>query len=58
MEVKFRPAFDEERLSEFTPTRDLFSLNEVILEDYIDSANTDLPKEKIMEGFKLIKDGN
>jgi len=58
LEVKFRPAFDEERLSEFTPTRDLFSLNEVILEDYIDSANTDLPKEKIMEGFKLIKDGN
>ena len=56
MEVKFRPAFDEERLSEFTPSRDLFSLNEVILEDYIDSANTDLPKEKIMEGFRLIKD--
>mgnify|MGYP003651181344 CR=1 FL=1 len=56
MEVKFRPAFDEERLSEFTPSRDLFSLNEVILEDYIDSANTELPKEKIMEGFRLIKD--
>ena len=58
MEVKFRPAFDEERLSEFTPSRDLFSLNEVILEDYIDSANTDLPKEKLMEGFRLIKDEN
>jgi len=55
VEVKFKPAFDEEHLSNFTPRRDLFSLNEVILEDYIDSANTALPKDKIMEGFRLIK---
>ena len=56
LDVKFKPAFDEESLSEYRPQRDLFTLNEVILEDYIDGANTDLPKDQIMRGLRLLRD--
>ncbi len=56
VEFKFKPAFDEEMLSDYKPKRDLFTLNEVILEDYIDAAHTDLPKEDILEGLRLIRD--
>ena len=56
LDIKFKPAFDEEVLSDYKPRRDLFTLNEVILEDYIDAANTDLPKENILEGLRLLRD--
>ena len=56
LDIKFKPAFDEEVLSDYKPKRDLFTLNEVILEDYIDAAHTDLPKDDILEGLSLIRD--
>jgi len=39
----------------YNPGTELFSINEVILEDYIKSVETDLTNDQIMEGYNLIK---
>ena len=55
LDIKWKPSFDEDELSTYTPDRRLFTLNEIIIEDYVDSSNTSLSKEDIMGGYKLIK---
>ena len=55
IDVKYAPAFDEEELSTYRPPRHLFRLNDVIVEDYIESANSSIEKDKLMEGYNLLK---
>ena len=55
IEVKYAPAFDEEHISNYKPSRDLFRLNDVIIEDYIESANSTIEKGKLMEGYDLLR---
>jgi len=55
VDIKYKPVFDEDNLSNYQPSRDLFSLNDVIIEDYVSSAETTLEKEQIMEGYMLLK---
>jgi len=55
VDIKYAPAFDEEEVSNYKPNRDLFRLNEVIIEDYIKSANSILEKDKLMEGYRLLR---
>ena len=55
IDIKFKPVFDKEDVT-YSPSRDLFSINEVIVQDYIDSVQTALSQEQIMEGYFLIKD--
>ena len=58
MDFKFLPVeelkeFDQ---SEYQPQRELFTINDQILEDYVDKHNTSLDKEEIMWGLDLLKD--
>jgi len=55
LDIKWKPSFDEDHLSSYQPKRDLFSINEMIVEDYIDAAQTNLKREDIMEGYSLLK---
>jgi len=55
LDIKFIPAFDEETLSNYKPSRDLFRLNEVVIQDYIEAANSSIDKDKLMEGYNLLK---
>jgi len=57
VDIKWNPSSDEvlEDSSSFSPSRDLFSINEVILEDYVNSVQTNLTKEQIMTGYSLLK---
>ena len=56
LDIKWKPSFDEDMVSSYSPGRSLFTLNEIIIEDYVDSCDTSLSKDKIMEGYKLISD--
>jgi len=53
--IKYAPAFDEEDISNYRPSRDLFRLNDIVIEDYIESANASIEKAKLMEGYNLLK---
>ena len=53
--IKYSPAFDEESLSDYKPSRELFRLNDIVIEDYIESANSSIGKGKLMEGYNLLK---
>ena len=53
--IKYAPAFDEEDISDYKPNRDLFRLNDMVIEDYISSANSTINKDKLMEGYNLLK---
>jgi len=56
LDVKYTPVFNEEDLSSYEPDRDLFSINEMIIEDYVDGANSTIPKETLMNGYRSLKD--
>ena len=56
LDVKYSPVFNEDEVSTFTPERDLFSINEMIISDYVESANSLIPMGKLMEGYRLLKD--
>ena len=56
LDVKYVPIFNEEDVSNYTPERGLFSINEVIINDYVKAANSVLPTETLMEGYRLLKD--
>ncbi len=56
LDVKYAPVFNEEEISTYTPDRDLFSINEMIISDYVKSANSVLSTETLMEGYRLLKD--
>ena len=51
IDIKYKPVFDKDQ-STYSPDRDLFSINEIIIEDYVDSVET---RERILEGYSLIK---
>jgi len=53
--IKYAPAFDEDHISDYKPSRDLFRLNDVVIEDYIESANSSIEKSKLLEGYNLLK---
>jgi len=55
IDVKYSQAFDEETVSNYQPDRDLFRLNEVIIEDYLESANSTISKKKLLEGYTLLQ---
>jgi len=55
IDIKYSPAFDEEVVSDYIPTRDLFRINDVIIGDYIDSANSSIERDKLLGGYNLLK---
>jgi len=56
MDIKYKPVNIDEEQSEYRPNRGLFSINEVILEDYIDKSNSVLDREDLLEGLRLLRD--
>ena len=57
MDFKFLPIeeFKDKDQSEYQPRRKLFTINDQIIEDYVDKHNTSLDKEEIMWGLDLLK---
>jgi len=58
VDVKYAPVFNEDEVSTYKPGRDLFSINDVVIQDYVKEAITTIPVEKIMEGYRLLQDEN
>jgi predicted phosphodiesterase len=58
IDVKYSPVFNEEDLSSYKPERDLFAINEMIITDYVEQANSTIPAETLMEGYRLLQDEN
>ena len=58
IDVKYSPVFNEDEFSTFTPERELFSINEMIISDYVESANSTISSEDLMQGYRLLKDEN
>ena len=58
VDIKYSPVFNEEDISSYDPDRDLFSLNDIIISDYVEAANSTISTEVLMEGYRLLKDEN
>ena len=58
IDFKFSPLEEKEQQdqSEYTPPSELFSINDQIIEDYVDKHNTSLDREDIMWGLNTLKD--
>ena len=56
LDIKYAPVFNEEELSSYQPERDLFSINDVIIEDYVKEANSTISVETLMRGYRLLQD--
>ena len=60
LDIKVAPAFgDDDEISMYKPNRDLFTINEQIITDYVESCDVSptLTKENLMEGYSLLKNG-
>ena len=60
LDIKVAPAFgDDDEISMYKPNRDLFTINEQIITDYVESCDVSptLTKENLMEGYSLLKKG-
>jgi|TARA_R100001163_G_scaffold65536_1_gene63139 predicted phosphodiesterase len=55
VDIKYSAAFNEEQVSDFKPSRELFRVNDVVIEDYINSANSSIEKNRLLEGYNLLK---
>jgi len=53
IDIKYNPVFSEGG-STFRPSRKLFSLNEAIVDEYIDHSGTAIAKEDLLEGYRLL----
>ena len=56
LDIKFHPIIDDNNPSTYSPQRELFSVNDAIIEDYVDNSQTMLSKEDILGGLRLLKD--
>tara|TARA_R100000458_G_C8264961_1_gene240116 strand:+ start:561 stop:1529 length:969 start_codon:yes stop_codon:yes gene_type:complete len=56
LDIKFKPAFDETEVSTYNPPRDLFSINEAIVADYINGTTTTLTNDSLWEGYRLLRE--
>jgi len=60
LDIKVVPSFDEDSsFSAYKPRRDLFTINDQIIEDYVDTClpEVQLSKEVLMSGYSLLKEG-
>ena len=58
VDIKYSPVFNEDDISSYNPDRDLFSINDVIIADYVEAANSIISTDILMEGYRLLKDEN
>ena len=58
VDFKFSPMEEKEKQdqSEYMPPKELFTINDKIIEDYVDKHNTSLDKKDIMWGLNVLKD--
>ena len=57
LDIKFRPILSEkEAQSTFVPDRQLFSINEAIIDDYIESSDTQIDKADLLEGYRRLNE--
>ena len=58
MDFRFSPLEEKDfqEQSEYRPERNLFSINDQIIEDYVEKHNSSLDKEEIMWGLGVLKD--
>lgn len=55
-DIKFQPTYDEEQLSEYKSSVELFQINDQIIDDYIEQARTIWSKKELMSILADIKD--
>ena len=55
-DVKFKPTYDEDLLSEYRSSVELFQINDQIIDDYIGQAQTNWSKKELMSILAEIKD--
>ena len=55
-DIKFKPTYDEDMLSEYRSSVELFQINDQIIDDYIEQAQTNWSKKELMAVLAEIKD--
>ena len=56
LDIKYKPVLAEGSNSTFRPSRELFSLNEAIVDEYIDHSDTDIHKDDLLDGYRLLNE--
>lgn len=55
VDIKFNPIMDDKfEVSNYLPDRDLFSINEAIVGEYIQASNASIPEDELLMGYKLL----
>jgi len=54
LDIKFRPVMDSAAMSSYRPDRNLFSINEAVIDDYIKSCEISIDKDDLLAGYRML----
>ena len=56
VDVKFHPLVDTEKaMSTFETGKEIFTIDDTLIEKYVDENTTDIPKSDLMDGLEILK---
>jgi DNA repair exonuclease SbcCD nuclease subunit len=58
IDIQYNPVFMDEEISNFTPSGDVFSITDDMIDNYIEQTTTTLSKQDLLEGLKILKDAD
>ena len=58
IDIKYNPVFTDEEISNFTPSGEVFSITDDMIDSYIEQTTTTLSKKDLLEGLKILKDAD
>jgi len=58
LDVQYNPVFTDEEISNFTPSGEVFSITDEMIDSYIEQTTTTLSKQHLLEGLQILKDAD
>ena len=58
IDIQYNPVFPEDEISNFTPSEEVFTITDDMIDNYIEQTTTMLSKEDLLESLKLLKDAD
>jgi len=55
VDIKFRSLVDDKLESNFDPTKPIFTIDDTLIEKYVNETKCKIPKKRLMEGLEILK---
>tara|TARA_R110000824_G_scaffold387415_1_gene582705 strand:- start:1438 stop:2433 length:996 start_codon:yes stop_codon:yes gene_type:complete len=56
--IQYNPVFTDDEISNFTPSGEVFSISDEMIDKYLEQTTTTLSKQDLLEGLRILKDAD